>query len=68
MHTPLLFLHGTDDEIIDKEESVALFEKATAPKQIHLFEGADHNRLPFQDPVRYWTIIAEWLEGLNKNP
>lgn len=62
---PLLFLHGTEDEIVDPEESVALFETATAQKKIRIFEGADHNGLPFHDPGTYWTVIADWLEALN---
>ena len=62
VHAPLLFLHGTADEIVDARDSAALYEGANAPKERHLFEGADHNGLPFHDPGRYWAIIEEWLE------
>ena len=62
VHAPLLFLHGTADEIVDAKDSAALYERAPSPKERHLFEGADHNGLPFHDPGRYWAIIEEWLE------
>ena len=62
VHAPLLFLHGTADEIIEAKDSAALYELANPPRQRHLFEGADHNGLPFHDPGRYWAIIEEWLE------
>jgi hypothetical protein len=65
VRAPLLFLHGTADEIINAKDSAALYELANSPRQRHLFEGADHNGLPFQDPVRYWAIIGEWLEQLD---
>jgi hypothetical protein len=62
VHAPLLFLHGTADEIVDVHDSAALYELANPPKQRHLFAGADHNGLPFHDPGAYWSIIGEWLE------
>ncbi len=62
VHAPLLFLHGTADEIVDVHDSAALYELANPPKQRHLFAGADHNGLPFHDPGSYWSIIGEWLE------
>jgi fermentation-respiration switch protein FrsA (DUF1100 family) len=62
VEAPLLFLHGTADEIIDAKESAALYELAKPPKQRYLIEGADHNGLPFHNPGRYWSIIGEWLE------
>lgn len=66
VHTPLLFLHGTADEIVDAKDSAALYESANPPKERHLFEGADHNGLPFHDPGRYWAIIGEWLEQVDR--
>jgi hypothetical protein len=62
VHAPLLFFHGTADEIIDAKDSAALYELANPPKARHLFAGADHNGLPFHDSGRYWSIIGEWLE------
>jgi len=62
VHAPLLFLHGTADEIVDAKDSTALYELANPPKQIHLIEGADHNGLPFHNPGRYWSLIGEWIE------
>ena len=61
---PLIFIHGTRDNIIDKRESEKLFEKANMPKEIYLVEGAGHNNIQIVEPQRYWNKISEWMGGL----
>jgi len=61
---PILFIHGTHDTIVDKRESEKLFAKATAPKELYLVEGADHNDIPFIEPQKYWGKISEWLSRI----
>lgn len=43
LQTPVLFVHGTKDELISVEYSKILFEQATGPKDMLLIEGANHN-------------------------
>jgi fermentation-respiration switch protein FrsA (DUF1100 family) len=64
IHSPLLFIHGTNDNIIDKKESEKLFAKANMPKDIYLVEGADHNDIQFVEPQKYWDKISDWINGL----
>jgi len=64
VNSPLLITHGTEDSIVDKEESKKLFKQANMPKELYLIEGADHNNIQYYNPQKYWATIAEWLEGL----
>lgn len=40
---PSLFIHGTEDRVIPKEDSRFLHEHATGPSEIWMVAGADHN-------------------------
>ena len=62
--SPLLITHGTEDTIVDKREGEKLFKQANMPKELYFIEGADHNNMQYYNPQKYWTTIAEWLEGL----
>jgi len=57
---PVLFLHGTDDDLIPVEMGRALFEAANEPKRWIAFEGAGHNDLPWAPG--YYEAIHEFLE------
>jgi fermentation-respiration switch protein FrsA (DUF1100 family) len=39
---PLLFVHGTADQVVSHENSEILYERAGQPKQLILIEGAPH--------------------------
>jgi fermentation-respiration switch protein FrsA (DUF1100 family) len=62
--SPLLITHGTEDTIVDKNESNKLFEQANMPKELYFIEGADHNNIQYYNPEKYWSRIAEWMEAL----
>ena len=64
IHCPLLFIHGTRDNIIDKKESKKLYEKANMPKEIYLVEGAGHNDIQYVEPQIYWERISDWIGGI----
>ena len=42
---PILFVHGTDDEVIPIDSGRRLFEAANHPKFFHAINGAGHNNL-----------------------
>lgn len=42
-----LFLHGKGDEVVPYEDALELYRKAQEPKELVLFEAADHS---FSDP------------------
>lgn len=41
---PVLFIHGTDDQTLNKRHSKTLFERSKDPKYIIYLEGLDHNQ------------------------
>ncbi|MCI0707768.1 MAG: alpha/beta fold hydrolase [Ignavibacteriae bacterium] len=43
LSTPVLFIHGTNDEFIRVEYSKTLYEHAYGPKDLLIIEGANHN-------------------------
>ncbi len=48
LKSPLLIVHGTDDEICPFEMGKQLFEAAPQPKELFEVRGGTHNELPFQ--------------------
>jgi len=64
IHSPLLFIHGTRDNIVDKKESEKLYKKANLPKEMYLVEGADHNDIQYVEPQKYWYRIYDWIGGI----
>ena len=58
---PIRFIHGRDDPLVSYEHSVALFERASQPKDLQLIEGADHALPigPFKQQVK--GLVLEWL-------
>lgn len=43
--TPLLMIHGEDDDTAPIETVIPVFNAASGPKQMHVVPGADHNYL-----------------------
>ena len=58
--TPTLFIHGTEDEMIDVSMTEELYEAASCEKEILLVEGAGHAQAQDKDPEGYYGAI----EGL----
>jgi pimeloyl-ACP methyl ester carboxylesterase len=42
LHKPLLLIHGSRDDVLDKAASEDVYERALEPKQIVILEGAGH--------------------------
>ncbi len=40
--TPVLFIHGEDDDLVDVEQAYELYEKAREPKVLKIIKGAGH--------------------------
>ena len=61
--TPILVLHGSQDEIAPMRMGRELFEAANEPKQWVEISGAHHNDTPYVDPARYWGFFLRfWVE------
>lgn len=61
---PKWFLVGTADNTVPPMHSQALFNAATQPKSLIVFDGGSHSRMQEKDPDKYratWQEVARWL-------
>ena len=58
---PLLLIHGSRDEVLDKAASEDVYERARDPKRIVILEGSGHGLLEHQDEVYHLvkTFVGE---------
>jgi len=65
--TPILFIHGKRDWLIDADHSRDLYEAALEPKKFYLFPKAGHaEKIYDQEPQLFIEICTEWFhETLN---
>jgi hypothetical protein len=56
---PLLLIHGTADAVLPDESSRLIFERASEPKTLKLFPGADHGLTQVGDEVH--ALVRQWL-------
>ncbi|MEL7037213.1 MAG: alpha/beta fold hydrolase [Cyanobacteria bacterium J06592_8] len=59
---PILFTHGTEDDVVPVEMSRELFEEATEPKQLLIVPGADHNDVCQVGGSIYLEALQKFLE------
>jgi hypothetical protein len=59
--TPIRFIHGTADPVVDPKEARAFYERAREPKDLKLIEGGIHQLL---SPVDHGEKQAEHVAGL----
>jgi len=60
LEIPVLFIHGSRDEIVPIAMGEELFETAPPPRYWYPVEGADHNDLPFVGGAPYYRRLAEF--------
>ncbi len=61
---PVLFLHGTKDEVIPFSHGLSLYEAAKEPKSKLWVEGAGHNNLLYVAGDSYWQALDSFAKGL----
>ena len=59
---PLLLIHAANDSVTPTEQSIALFERAGQPVELHLFSGVDHF-LFNENSARVWGVLRGWLNA-----
>jgi uncharacterized protein len=64
LHAPLLVLHGDCDEIVPLSQGRALFEAASGPKRMHVFDGLGHNDLVPRARAELARVVASWARPL----
>ena len=60
--TPILFLHGAQDDFILPSHSEAMYAAAQGEKAIRFFEGADHAASVLTAPEAYAETVKSFLE------
>jgi uncharacterized protein len=58
INTPILIVHGTNDDIIPHSHSEALYRLAQEPKKIVIYDGKNHNNL---DAVDVFAQMTEFF-------
>jgi uncharacterized protein len=64
LESPVLVLHGEDDDIAPAAHGRTLFGAAPEPKTLRLFPGLGHNDLVPLAGHEYAGAIAAWFDGL----
>jgi len=62
LKSPILVIHGTDDEVIPYHLGIKLFETYTGRKELVTIPGGGHNNLEFIDPDLYWNSVKRFLD------
>ena len=57
---PLLLLHSSEDSVTPTEQSMAMYERAGQPKDLHLFAETDHFMFD-ESNTRVRTVVVDWL-------
>ncbi len=66
VHVPVLFIHGTKDEVIPFWHGKRLYEMANAPKIFFSVPGAGHNNILLTSGKAYWNAILKFSASLNE--
>ena len=60
--TPIFFIHGTDDPIVDERHSEILYARAHEPKRLEIIAGGGHAQEIFrQEPERFLALVEGWF-------
>ncbi|AMW27549.1 MULTISPECIES: alpha/beta hydrolase [Arthrospira] len=61
---PILFTHGTADELVTASMSEQLYQACPEPKQLLMIPDADHNHVKEMGGDRYRETIKKFVESL----
>ena len=64
LDAPLLFLHGTADEVVPHRMSEALYAAARAPKQLVLFPHLGHSNIPTESFPDYQMAVQQFVDRI----
>jgi uncharacterized protein len=63
IHSPMLFLHGSDDEVVPIAEGRQLFDAARGDKRFVEIRGGGHMNLADTDPRTFSNAIRQFLDA-----
>jgi len=61
LQMPVLFIHGTADNVVPVEMSKKLFDAAPEPKQLYIVPGGGHNNVAQIGGAEYLQIVSQFL-------
>ena len=61
LQMPVLFIHGTADNVVPVEMSKKLFDAAPEPKQLYIVPDGGHNNLAQIGGAEYLQIVSHFL-------
>ncbi|MBD1828698.1 lysophospholipase [Microcoleus vaginatus GB1-A2] len=61
LQMPVLFIHGTADNVVPVEMSKKLFDAAPGPKQLYIVPDGAHNNLAQIGGAEYLQIVSQFL-------
>ena len=61
--TPILFIHGTKDDFVYPRNATLLYSNTNGPKQLEMFEGANHCGAVTTDKDRYYKVIEDFINN-----
>jgi fermentation-respiration switch protein FrsA (DUF1100 family) len=62
LKSPLLVIHGTEDEVIPYTLGVKLYDAYSGRKQFVTIPAGGHNDLEYTAPVLYWDSVKSFIE------
>ena len=60
IYSPILFIHGSEDDKCPLSEVEAYFRNANKPKEKVVIEGAAHSFLPHRDKL--YKLVVDWFK------
>jgi uncharacterized protein len=64
IETPILFMHGRDDDYIPPQMSESMYAAKAGPRGLYLAPNAGHAQAFWNNQEEYDRILGEFLEGL----
>ena len=64
--TPMLFIHGSEDNFVHTEMVYRLYDACPARKELYVAEGAGHGQSLFIDPGQYMSRVFGFLDSLEQ--
>ena len=59
--TPILFVHGSRDDVVPVDMAFELYMAAECDKRLLIIEGAGHAMSASWEPERYWNEIFDFI-------
>lgn len=61
--TPMLFIHGDQDDFVPSDMVKPLYEAAVSDKELYIAKGAGHGEAREVDPLAYWNKVFGFLDN-----